>query len=762
MTPRRTPFVVAELTLVAVTLAAVGGFGRVFADGYLVPLGGTALAAHLASAATRRRGWGLPSSAAVVAGVATLVATWTILPGTTLAGLPTPGTASSAGSAVGDAWAAFREVVAPAEPLPGLLLVSAAALAFAAFLADWAAFRLWSPFEALVAPFSLFTFCTLLGADRQQVPSAAAFGAAVVAFLLAHRVAREEGTWTADGAAPARRALVLVGAAVGALAVVLGVVAGPRLPGATEEAVVDWRAERDRNDQRVTISPLVDIRSRLVDQPDLEVFTVRSAERSYWRLTSLDTFADGVWKSSGRYTAVDGSLPGTSPAPAATEIDQVVTIEALAALWLPAAFEPVAVDAAREVRWNEGSSTLIVDTDLASSDGLSYRVRSVRPDLDADALRAAGDEVPDDIAATYLTLPDGDRALVGDLAREVVEGAPTGYDRARALQDWFRSEFTYDLEVPPGHGEDAIAAFLDARRGYCEQFAGTYAVMARALGLPSRVAVGFTPGEPDPGDPELYRVRGEHAHAWPEVWLGDRWVPFEPTPGRGAPGADHTGVPEAQDTAGPATAPTTATSTTAAPVDPDAPATTATTVAGEIPELAAGGRSDDGTGGGSPWPAVAAVLVLAALAYLLAVPSALAARRRRRRRQAEAPAARVAVAWEEAVEELASVGAAHRPAETNLEFASRVGERFGPQAGALRSLAGTTDAAVFGVDTIDARRAADAEAESRIVAGAARERRTRGAHLRRLVDPRPLFGPRRSRHLVGRDQSSRRNRSRIR
>ncbi len=93
------------------------------------------------------------------------------------------------------------------------------------------------------------------------------------------------------------------------------------------------------------------------------------------------------------------------------------------------------------------------------------------------------------------------------------------------------------------------AASSNARRGYCEQFAGTYAAFARSIGLPARVAVGFTPGELTDG---VYVVRGQHAHAWPEVWFeGIGWVPFEPTPGRGAPGAQsYTFVEPQQSTEG--------------------------------------------------------------------------------------------------------------------------------------------------------------------------------------------------------------------
>src|SRR5206468_1301591 len=87
--------------------------------------------------------------------------------------------------------------------------------------------------------------------------------------------------------------------------------------------------------------------------------------------------------------------------------------------------------------------------------------------------------------------------------------------------------------------------FVD-KSGYCEQLAGTYAAMARAVGLPSRVTIGFTPGDFKNGS---FIVTGRQAHAWPEVFIsGYGWVAFEPTPGRGIPGAEeYTGVSVQQD-----------------------------------------------------------------------------------------------------------------------------------------------------------------------------------------------------------------------
>ena len=124
---------------------------------------------------------------------------------------------------------------------------------------------------------------------------------------------------------------------------------------------------------------------------------------------------------------------------------------------------------------------------------------------------------------------------------------PTNFDKMLVLQNWFRDNFTYDPTSRPATARRPSWRSSRTSVGYCEQFAGTFAAMARALGMPARVAVGFTQG--DRGPTAAPRV-GKHAHAWPEVCFdGFGWVPFEPTPGRGLPGAEaYTGVPPQQDT----------------------------------------------------------------------------------------------------------------------------------------------------------------------------------------------------------------------
>src|SRR5205085_3065213 len=342
--------------------------------------------------------------------------------------------------------------------------------------------------------------------------------------------------------------------------------------------VFNWRAKDSGPSSRTTISPLVDIRTRLVDLSDNELFSVQSNAPEYWRITALDKFDGKIWSSVGTYKPAGGSLPNGVRSRAATNaVTQKYAISGLSSIWLPAAFRPTHLDGIKKVRYDAESASLL--TDAETSNGLSYRVESALPQLTPAELGSAPPVLPSSIIDRYLALPDGFPSSVARLANQVTQSATTPYAKAKALQDYLRSNYRYDLNVPPGHGDDALQRFLFVtKRGYCEQFAGSYAAMARAINLPSRVAVGFTPGVQEADG--SYRVLNRHAHAWPEVYLsGYGWVAFEPTPGRGSPDdSSYTGVapPAPERTVVPPALTQPAPSTTVAPGEQAAPATPTT------------------------------------------------------------------------------------------------------------------------------------------------------------------------------------------
>jgi hypothetical protein len=155
-----------------------------------------------------------------------------------------------------------------------------------------------------------------------------------------------------------------------------------------------------------------------------------------------------------------------------------------------------------------------------------------------------------DAASTTVDVPRDDGvpsstpAIVKQLAEQVTAGQTTDYDRLEALQAWFRGPlFTYSLKSPVTHGfdssgVDAVAQFLKVKSGYCVHFASAFALMARELGMTSRIVIGFLPGNSTDqtiGGSTVYSVRSSQLHAWPEVYFsGIGWIGFEPTKSLGS------------------------------------------------------------------------------------------------------------------------------------------------------------------------------------------------------------------------------------
>ena len=126
-------------------------------------------------------------------------------------------------------------------------------------------------------------------------------------------------------------------------------------------------------------------------------------------------------------------------------------------------------------------------------------------------------------------------------ARRIARRASSPYAATLAVERWLRAGggFAYDQHPPlPATGHPLVDFVTTSRRGYCQHFAGAMTVMLRFLGIPSRVAVGFTSGRYRDG---AWVVTDHDAHAWVEAWFdGYGWLPFDPTPGRGRFTAEYT------------------------------------------------------------------------------------------------------------------------------------------------------------------------------------------------------------------------------
>ena len=174
--------------------------------------------------------------------------------------------------------------------------------------------------------------------------------------------------------------------------------------------------------------------------------------------------------------------------------------------------------------------------------GKPYQVTSAVSFASPDQLRASNNQYPPYVLDRYTRLPDTvpDRVLA--LAADLTAGRETAYDKAKAIEDYLRTlPYTLDFE-PPAFDADGVDHFLfNQKQGYSEYFASSMAVMLRSVGVPTRLAVGYTSG--DEVGSELYAVTDSHSHAWVEVYMpGFSWIPFEPTPGKRLPAVYSEGV----------------------------------------------------------------------------------------------------------------------------------------------------------------------------------------------------------------------------
>ena len=150
-----------------------------------------------------------------------------------------------------------------------------------------------------------------------------------------------------------------------------------------------------------------------------------------------------------------------------------------------------------------------------------------------DSLRAAGEDYSTHITDHYLQLPASMPQRVRDLAESVTQGAETPLDKAQAIQGFLRgTDFTYsqDIDAPPADSDGVDHFLFESRTGYSDYFASSMAVMLRAVGIPSRLAAGYAPGQYHE-ESGLRFIRDSDSHGWVQVYFPEYgWIDFEPTP----------------------------------------------------------------------------------------------------------------------------------------------------------------------------------------------------------------------------------------
>jgi transglutaminase-like putative cysteine protease len=693
----------------------------------------------------------------VVANVAGFLLTVGLLvaPSTLWVIFPTSATVDTVRFELSRALEIIRYGVEPVRPVPGLIMILAALFWTLGFLLV-AGLLNNRPFVSVLTPLIVALQFAIIDRRPKNLFHLVVFVGIVALSLLAIRLdERDNGSGRlqrVDATSrpkhrPSPAITVLVVATV-VLAVGSVALAGDRVP---DDGLVSWRQPAgfvDGYSGSVAYNPFTSIRAGLIEQTSNPLFRaeISGADPSTvrFRTVTLDTYRNGRWMTDRTlaYGLEDGDWvdDGTAYQGETVDVEATIRIENLRQPWIPAPITPVAVTTQNEddqrsleVRRLDGS--LIFRGD-ATYEGMVYAVRSEMPRYDGPTIAALalaedgtlsplfaaardnGEAIPTlAVPPPSRELPDEDYWLEYPLdelggraferyAEGVVGNLDTNFEKALALENWFRDsgQFTYNASVPAGNATSDVLRWLSddeyeyARNGYCEQFATAMALLARAVGVPSRVVLGFTPGTPL--NDTTVQVLDKNAHAWVELWIPEYgWMAFDPTPRSGY----------AAETANE--------SLTAvlgfSPVDyvddiPNLPLvdTSGGGIGPQIPDRGdidrnpvLGGGATETPGGITlpPWAPFA--VVGAVLVGVVAITGPAVKWYRRRRYAGRLAAGDVSAAWEDIVDRLTDLGEPIDAADTPLEAARSIDPTLVPLASAYgASLYGEREATTALID----------------------------------------------------------------
>ncbi|MDQ1582694.1 MAG: hypothetical protein QOF36_748 [Microbacteriaceae bacterium] len=574
--------------------------------------------------------------------------------------VPTPATFERFGSLGDLAATSIYQQGTPAPPLVEFMFLIVLGTGVFAIILDTLAITLRLPGWSGLAVVPVLVVPAVLFTDGVSPIALAECAAAFLFVLRSDALIRHQGT-------PRLAAAFSIGAASIVVALLIGVTA----PGFDRGAAASFSASGISIGG--TVTPLIDLGRDLRRPAPVHVlsYTTTAPTPQYLKLTSLDQFTGTVWKhrerNLSRLPRVDtiGPAFGLSKGVTTKKFETTVRIDNMNSRWLPVPY-PVTNVNGLSGTWSWDPADLTIGAVNTNAAGQNYTVTSLMVAPTAAQLKDDGSFVPASLMSD-LFVPHNLPAIITQTALDATAGATSKYEKAVALQDYFREQnFQYSVDTPleQGYGGDGmavIATFLEAKSGYCVHFASAMAIMARSLGIPARVSIGYLPGSSSPGafgSSAVYNVTSDDLHAWPELYFaGIGWVPFEPTVGRGV-------IPTYTRPDSELTLPTNQTGSTTAPSSrplvPVDPTTTAST-------SGSAGKSAiqpvvTGVGGG---------LVVAAL---LLVPAFVRRwRRRTRLRQLRYEWGGTAIAWSELTDTARDFGWHVPDTETPRVFAARVG-----------------------------------------------------------------------------------------
>jgi transglutaminase-like putative cysteine protease len=578
-------------------------------------------------------------------------------------------------------WAAgiehMRTQASPMDPDNGVKLIFVTVIGMIMIMTDLLVCGLGRPAWAIAPPAALFLVPALgLGTDTGVI-SFCYIAVGYLAILIAEGL-NNTVRWTRglsrDSAEGFGTATPVVWRAAGYLAVpaiLATIVLGFALPTLSLPGIGFGNGPGGNGPLQLT-DPTLDLRRNLSQPEDRDViqYQTNAPGGVYLRLASLPQLSGSGWSNvqirlnSGQDLP---TIPGLSGEPSKTRQTRIQVLD-FASQYLPLPYAPRSFDAPGDWRF-DANSLIVVNADNRAQDlrRLTYTVESADVEPDPSDLNEAVAGTPADAAVTAAIPSDMPNSLV-QLTNRVTAKAETAAAKAAAIQAHLRSnQFSYSTEPLPGTGYEAMQNFLlTDRRGYCEQFASAMAMMARVAGIPSRVSVGFLPGE-QTGDSWTVSIRD--MHAWPELYFANYgWVRFEPTPASVTGSAPPWTVQDSGSSGSDPSANPTSESTDSE-ASPGEEQSVAPSMQPNIPGQAAGA----GWGRTLLWVGIAAVLLV-----ILAAPATIRVRRRSSRLSGTGPAdEQVEAAWAEIRDTVVDYGGSWpdgSPRAIGQEMANRLDE----------------------------------------------------------------------------------------
>lgn len=510
---------------------------------------------------------------------------------------------------------AMQEIALGAAPLEGtksLSFVIVGAMGLLAIIVDHVVVTARMPLLASIGIVAVSLIPAVAVPRDADVPAFVYLAVAILALLRAETRSRER---PAERAAERTVGVPATAIGIGAIAIIVAVVATPLLPAPDVRAAGGFGPGTG-------IDATLQLGDDLRRPASVEVLRVWTTAPSspYLRATTLSRFDGAVWEPDRQRSVPLGTGAGLGPVSVGSEVQvseykTTVQVTNLASRWAPVSYPAVDVTGLNG-DWSAVPYNRTIVSQSASTQGQRYDVVTDQPRPTLEQIRALEATTANPLDET-MALPPHMPTIIGELATQVTAGATNDYDRLVALQRWFRGgDFRYSLDAPvqdgfDGSGAEAVAKFLQVREGYCVHFASAFALMARTLKMPSRIVVGYLPGS-GTGDKvdnnPVYTVSSQLLHAWPEVFFdGLGWVAFEPTVSLGVPTSF-------QPASSVPTGPTPESTAGATPQPTDSASANA-----NDPNLADDHQAAGTTSGSSnPWPGVGIML---GILFLLALPA---------------------------------------------------------------------------------------------------------------------------------------------